>query len=859
MPIRDTFAFDSIDSTTSARTTVPRPQSYAAPRAWDMALHSRVQSPSRLGVLPSPTKEVFPQLQTEELQSKNASHNEQALLDSIVRHASPPPVHLSILKDVMKTDQGLENLAQEASAIALLPSQQQDGTTYAAHEDRDESEGISAALRTPLILQADAESDSAVVPQVEESSLYTHDNHSISTSAERLLRTQRENEDKANRHGSGSDFSPPVDALRPEEPARTHASSVSSIEPEESKNKPELGTSIHPQGFAHKRQVSAIDTEPNFSPEVKLSRRSQELTTVNVESSASNADTVTSQGPRLHSPTGSNQPSAEARHRALDYFARSIPDKPSGPPVHPALRDSSSQIMDRSDSQAQQRSGSQGQKPPPASSSEECRSVNAHLPSQSNKEHAQAISNDELQLHNENAEHPNQQPNARYGPFPPRIRDGSRQYAPHDISTSREIGTNAADAPQQQRPNEEMVGTKSSMQHQYPSHQRVSSPRGQPLSASNRHQLLSGDRPPGIPKASSQVPRASAYSLSRIDATQRLEGQHVSAEASAYSQGPVSRLGSSRQELQGSQQSRGTFRGPSNPTVSELDRPSAWESVGAQRLEVHASGGGYMADRPAATTIGPSDNSAQDTTLRRAATSSKTEGGKKKRFSLLGSLFNRSGSTGHTSKQSNKLTKANSSRRSQLLPTSPSVQQWAESSSAVGPARNAQYPNVPAPIVGPQGTESMIFNPEWQRNAKIRERMGQGELPPPGGYYAPSWAQESDHITPQSRIRNIQDSQENLYDATEASAYVYSHGNLGSGRYYGHSSPSHALHLSTAPTQSPPQSQSYGDSAAIPSPFQYPPGPKHRQSSASSYNTLQPLSQHSSSLTTPPPLDSHHS
>ncbi|KAL9084700.1 MAG: hypothetical protein Q9165_007948 [Trypethelium subeluteriae] len=831
IPTRDASAFESIDSTATSRTIAPRPQSYAAPEAWDMTFRSRVQSPSRLGVLPSPAREIFPQFHDEDQEGEYAEGNEQALLDSIVRHASPPPIISTSQKSAMKKSPENPIPTQKESAITSLPSQQRNTRPVSeepAQAGAEPDESNLPSLNDQPALQASTNSGDRDIPQVEEPAQSSTPRGSKPTSDERAVATVDNNNDKTARPASGGDLSPPIDSLRPEGPIRTQRSSVSSIEPGESRKNSEQSTEAQPEAPGHRRQVSGFDTETKFSPDVKVPQASPNLTAPNGDHGTTNASESNAQGEREVVSSVDDQPSPEARSRAQNYFARSIPDKPSSPPVHPALRDSVSEITDQSVARTHQRLGSQDRPSPTTNVAEERPKSYLPSPLQSDREHEQAVQSRDSQSPGVAIRHPHvNPPDARYGPFPPHDQDGSRQYVPNDIPSSHDTVTAPANS-WQQRPGERPGDPSEAMRNPRSSPHRVISPGPRIQTPSSRYRQPSGDQ----------------------NAAPGWTGQYWNREAPSRSSIVPSEAGSLAHEHTGQQHPRGHFRGPTNSSMGSTSRPSAWENIGAQRSENYPSGE-YREDRPVTTLHIPPDTSGQDATLRRAATSSKTEGGKKKRFSMLGSLFKRSGSTGHAPKQSNKLTKANSSRRSQLAPALPSVQQWAESSAALGPARNPPYPNVPAPVEGPRGTESMTFGPEWQRNAQARGRLPQTNGPPAEGYYAPNRTRDSDMHPSQSRIQTIQDSQENLYNPVGTAPRGYPDSNPGSVRY-GPSNPPSLWSPNTSSGYLPSRSQSY---SAVPPPGQYPSRSQHRQSSASSYSGFpQPSPQ--SSLTTPP-LDSH--
>ncbi|KAF2229057.1 hypothetical protein EV356DRAFT_23678 [Viridothelium virens] len=791
-----------------------------------MTFRSRVQSPSRLGVLPSPAREIFPQFHDEDQEGKYAEGNEQALLDSIVRHASPPPINPLNQHSAMKTSSENPATAQKESAITSLPSQQRNTGRVSeeptqAGAERDESN--LPPLNDQTALQASTNSGDRDIPQVEEPI-----QSSAPTSDERAATSIDNNNNKTARPASGSDLSPPVDSLRPGGPIRTQRSSVSSIEPGESRKNSEPNTGAQPEGFGHKRQVSGFDTETKFSPDVKLPQISPNLIAPNEDHGPANSSEINAQGQRGVVTSVDDQPSPEARNRAQNYFTRSIPDKPSSPPVHPALRDSVSEITDQSVARTHQRLGSQDRPSPTANVTGERPRSYIPSPPQSDREYGQVVQTRDSQSPGAASHHPHvNSSDIRYGPLPPHVQDGSRQYVPNDISSSRDAAAAPVD-PWQQRPSERPSDPSETMRNQRFSPQRVISPGPRIQTPSSRYRQPSGDQnvPPGW------------------------TDQYWNREAPSRSSIVPSEAGSLPQEHPGQQHPRGHFRGPTNSSMGSTSRPSAWENIGAQRSENYP-GGERREGRPVTTLNIRADTSGQDATLRRAATSSKTEGGKKKRFSMLGSLFSRSGSTGHAPKQSNKLTKANSSRRSHIAPALPSVQQWAESSAALGPARNPQYPNVPAAVEGPRGTESMTFGPEWQRNAQARGRVPQTKGPPAEGYYAPSRTRDPDMHPSQSRIQTIQDSQENLFNPAGTAPRGYPDSNPGSVRY-GPNNPPSPWSPNTPSGYLPSRSQSY---SAVPPPGQYPSRSQHRQSSASSYSNFpQPSPQ--SSLTTPP-LDSH--
>ncbi|KAI9689198.1 MAG: hypothetical protein M1822_000936 [Bathelium mastoideum] len=845
MTTKDTSAFKSIDSAAAASVTPPRPQSYAAPESWSKIPVSRVQSPSRLGVLPSPARSTFTKLCDTESEGKDEI-TEQAILDSIVRNASPPPISLPNSRGLHKKSPKngeSEKPNQNVSAISLLPSQQRSATEskkQRADPELYSSRNASSTHSNLTDAQADARPALRETPRVEEPSPPT-DTRNNMVSEETSARPS-DNTEKAVRRTSGSDLSPPVEALRAEGPIRTQRSSVSSIDVEPSKDKLDPKDSSSPRGFTHRRQVSALDDEGNVSSEVKATSNSHNTNSSKSERLPANNGGIDTQVSPLHSLDANSQPSPEARNRAQQYFARSIPDRPSSPPVHPALRDSYDEFALQDKPQRYQYHEDQSLSHASANTSVRQPMLYPSSPQDARQGYDQAGPRSQNESGYQSSQHPPHQSEVRYGPFPPQTQDGSRQYAPNEMSGPPVAVTSDA---MQQRPVDRSSISTTPVQFQRPSPQRRMSPGVNAQLSSTRYRQPSGDLSRDFPNGPGYSQGDSGPSTNPSNVPSGAAGQyrhsgaplhtHISAPASAS---PV-------QE----HQARGYFRGPTNSSIAPNSRPSAWESIGAQRSEVRRDER-YASGPLGAATNPRVDDATQDATLRRAATSSKTEGGKKKRFSMLGNLFSRSGSTGHAPKQTNKLTKVKSSRRSQALPASPSVQQWAQGSSAFG---STQYPTITAPVAGPRGTESMTFGPEWQRNAQSRGRAHQPQSPPAEGYYAPSRIRESETIHPQGApVQNYYGVPQDQYDAAGPPTQSY---------FEGHSSPPRRTSNSQSPiwpssqdTNSfPSRSQSYNTAYS----HQQPPRPHPRHSSTSSQQyPLSPATTTTSASLTTPPLDS---
>ncbi|KAK5016712.1 hypothetical protein LTR39_001933 [Cryomyces antarcticus] len=202
-------------------------------------------------------------------------------------------------------------------------------------------------------------------------------------------------------------------------------------------------------------------------------------------------------------------------------------------------------------------------------------------------------------------------------------------------------------------------------------------------------------------------------------------------------------ISSSKHDNQAKRKSGLFVRAPSFGAESFLSRDSSNAGRPGSRTELKSQSGANSA-LPAATRAAESTADRPGTLrkLQRASTSSgQLDTGKKKRFSTFGSLFGRSGTTGHSAEKPKKLTKSEPPKIQQPRQTSP------------GPSRNqsayeamrSHYPTVPRPQHGPRSTEDDIPSPQGQQEMQGSGTRGQvWQQPPIGGYYAPpGWTAQS--------------------------------------------------------------------------------------------------------------------
>ncbi|KAI9701683.1 MAG: hypothetical protein M1820_006311 [Bogoriella megaspora] len=810
IPPRETFTFDSIDAATFPRTTAQRPQSYAAPEIWDGMLRpSRVQSPSRLGVLPSPAQETFPNIFNQSLDVSDAEQSEQAVLDSIVRNASPTNFTSTLPKSQSDVVPQQRDMVDPNSIIATLPSQQRPRLK----SDLDVEEDSKTVTKAPET--TDISESATDISEIPPGSNNTEEAVLASSSE------AQETEAEAKQDPVEAFVQPPTrfgvnevhhstEALHPGAPSTAQRSSVSSIEGDGSRNNSEPSASGKLPGFKHMRKVSGLGSEGKFDPEGKTKRQSRQLSVGQSDPGFSEvSDTSGRHDQKLPNSDIDNQITAEARNRAQEYFARSIPDKPVSPPVHPALRDLPSDASEQETAISREASPRPSRPDLTPNLSDDRRVSNIISPPASEGPHSPAYHNQRQPS----------QPDARYGPFPPQTQDGARQYTRDEMSSAQEIVTPPIDHPQQGL-HAVSSGPISPMQYQQGFQQ--------PIYAWNHTQ----SRPGVYRQSSGEVYMGHVTTPSNGTANNNSNSRYLQLRDGPGP--PVSTMTVTTTQIQNSQNRRppqGYSRGPASPPDAAQDRNRPWESIGTQRSET-------VVPAPIKSNSGQQNILSQDPSLQRASTSSKTEGRKKKRFSMLGSLFGRSGSTGHAQKQSNKLTKNNSSRRSQVLPASPSIQQWAESSSN---PRDPQYPNVPAPSAGPRSMEPNNQGSEWQRAPQARAAVPQQKYPPAQGYYAPSTVRDNRGPPSQARIQQFQDPHEQLYNPSAESA-AGAHGRVISPASYVTNEQLHGQPQQRPPntpqSRAAPRAQSYG--RAPPQQPQY--RPQHRQSSASSYSAISPAS-----------------
>ncbi|TKA73275.1 hypothetical protein B0A49_04191 [Cryomyces minteri] len=202
-------------------------------------------------------------------------------------------------------------------------------------------------------------------------------------------------------------------------------------------------------------------------------------------------------------------------------------------------------------------------------------------------------------------------------------------------------------------------------------------------------------------------------------------------------------ISSSKPDSQAKRKSGLFRRAPSFGAESFLSRDSSNAGRPGSRTELKSQSGANPA-LPAATRAAESTADRPGTLkkLQRASTSSgQLDTGKKKRFSTFGSLFGRSGTTGHSAEKPKKLTKSEPPKIQQPRQTSP------------GPSRNqsayeamrSHYPTVPRPQHGPRSSEDDIPSPQGQQEVQGSGTQRQvWQQPPIGGYYAPpGWTAQS--------------------------------------------------------------------------------------------------------------------
>lgn len=136
--------------------------------------------------------------------------------------------------------------------------------------------------------------------------------------------------------------------------------------------------------------------------------------------------------------------------------------------------------------------------------------------------------------------------------------------------------------------------------------------------------------------------------------------------------------------------------------------------------------------------------------LQRATSSTTPDPEKKKsRFSVLGTIFGRSSSTGHTQRP-NKLTKANSKSQRALVESSGTLE---HNATVYEDAHDRDYARPPM-----SNRRSSGWRQEMEREfSGPRQPAGlprEAEMPPPGGFYAPAEQSEFEAIPQQQRQAN---------------------------------------------------------------------------------------------------------